>query len=191
MRSPSPLPSLFPALQQAAARPTTPPLRPCTPPRKRTVSGNTIRLSPQRTPISHRGLHMSPSPSLAHYKSHLDPPPAAVFHPQAPLLTGHLSAEDVALTLPTPETLLRTPSRKRATPTKGQGRSDVNPFTPKHHFAPGTPSRISDPYDPAGLIEEEVFRLGTQDSPSGLFGKHSVFYESPGIPSPSRWDRIW
>ncbi|KAJ3559033.1 hypothetical protein NM688_g579 [Phlebia brevispora] len=88
--------------------------RPCTPPRKRTTSSNSIQLSAQHTPISHRGLHMSPSSSasLAHYKSNLDPPPPAIFKPttRAPLLLG--LTDDPSLTLPSPE-LTKTPSRKK------------------------------------------------------------------------------
>lgn len=181
-------------------RSSTPPTRPCTPPRKRTVSGNIIQLSPQRTPISHRGLHMSPSPSLAHYKSNLDPPPAAVFLPQAPLLSGMLPPEDSTLTLPAP----RTPSRKRTTPNKGGSGSkvgiiDMSPFTPKRLFGGvdspfRTPSsHLLDPYNPATLLEDEINRLNSQefglhDSPdSSLFGKRGSMYGSPGLPSPSRY----
>jgi hypothetical protein len=35
---------------------------------------DSLGLSPQRTPLSHMGLHMSPNASLAHFKTHLDPP---------------------------------------------------------------------------------------------------------------------
>src|SRR6267154_1792743 len=42
---------------------------PSTPPR------TTHQISSMRTPLSSKGLKMSPSPSLAHYKSNLDPPP--------------------------------------------------------------------------------------------------------------------
>lgn len=185
--------------------PTTPTRGPRTPPRKRTtISSNPLQLSPQRTPISHRGLHMSPSPSLAHYKSNLDPPPAAVFLPQAPLLSGIAHPEDTTLTLPNPETL-RTPSRKRTTPKQGgsgSNRADFLPFTPKRLiFGVDSPFRtpsssILDPYNPSTLLEEEVMRLNSQDhiqdSPGGtLFGKRNILYDSPGIPSPSRWDRYW
>src|ERR1700683_1518525 len=55
---------------------TTPPFRPSTPPRNAAAVQH-LQLSSVRTPLSHKGLHMSPSSSLAHYKSHLDPPPPA------------------------------------------------------------------------------------------------------------------
>ncbi|PSR72837.1 hypothetical protein PHLCEN_2v11334 [Hermanssonia centrifuga] len=187
------------------SRPSTPPPRPCTPPRKQP----SLQISAQRTPISHRGLHMSPSPSLAHYKSNLDPPPAAVFHPQAPLLSGLVPPDDPSLTLPNPE-VLRTPSRKRASPGDGSGsrgrfnRSPFPPVTPKRLLfgthAQESPFRtpsIFDPHDPSALIDEEVLRLGSQnplqlpDSPMGFFGRRSILYESPGLPSPERLNRYW
>ena len=143
---------------------------------------------------------MSPSPSLAHYKSNLDPPPAAVFFPQAPLLSGMSPPDDASLTLPNP----RTPSRKRTTPKQGgsgskNGGIDFSPFTPKRLFGGvdspfRTPSsHMFDPYNPATLLEEEINRLnsqeyGLQDSPGGsIFGKRGTLYDSPGIPSPSRY----
>lgn len=51
-----------------------------------------------------------------------------------------------------------------------------------------------DPHDPGALIEEEVQRLGSQasgDSPGGFFGKRTVMYESPDVPSPARWERYF
>lgn len=204
MRSPSPM-LMYPTLGTVdLLRPTTP-VRPCTPPRKRPSStGNAVQLSPQRTPISHRGLHMSPSPSLAHYKSHLDPPPAAVFLPQAPLLSGMIPPDDPSLILPSPE-MLRTPSKKRTTPKQCGSESkapDLLPFTPKRLLFNAdspfrTPSSILDPCNPSALLEDEVLRLNSQEhvhdgSPGGsLFGKRNILYDSPGLSSPSRWDRYW
>ncbi|EKM49972.1 uncharacterized protein PHACADRAFT_32832 [Phanerochaete carnosa HHB-10118-sp] len=200
MRSPSPT-LMYPTPETAnLPRLSTPPPRPCTPSRQRKISGSTaIQLSPQRTPLSHRGLHMSPSPSLAHYKSNLDPPPAAVFLPQAPLLSGMPPPDDTGLTLPHP----RTPSRKRTPKQGGSGSKtngvDLSPFTPKRLFGGidspfRTPSsHFHDPYNPATLLEEEISRLNSQeftlqDSPeSSLFGKHGALYDSPSIPSPSRY----
>ena len=203
MRSPSPT-LMYPSPGASElTHPTTLPARPCTPPHRRPSStSNTVQLSPQRTPISHRGLHMSPSPSLAHYKSNLDPPPAAVFLPQAPLLSGLAHPEDPSLTLPNPETL-RTPSRQRTTPNKGGSGLkgvDLSPFSPRRlMFGVDSPFRtpsssILDPCNPSSLLEEEVMRLTSQDhlhdSPGGsLFGKRSILYDSPG--SPSRWDKFW
>ncbi|KAI0704276.1 hypothetical protein BC835DRAFT_1410345 [Cytidiella melzeri] len=201
MRSPSPERPV--RLPLPSARPSTPPPRPCTPPRRRVPSGSkTLQLSAKDTPISHRGLHMSPSPSLAYYKSHLGPPPSAVFHPQAPLLTALTSGEDIGLTLPSPDSL-RTPSRKRSAQSSGSGSrrfAEFSPFaptTPKRLVFPShespfrTPSRYFDPHDPSNLLDEELQRMGDQtqldDSPTGLFGKRSILYDSPGFGSPSRY----
>ncbi|KAI0343260.1 hypothetical protein BDW22DRAFT_1394173 [Trametopsis cervina] len=196
MRSPSPE-------QPLRLPPFTTPSRPCTPPRKRASSGSkTLQLSAKDTPLSHRGLHMSPSPSLAYYKSHLDPPPAAVFHPQAPLLTALTMGEDTNLTLPNPS-LLRTPSRKRTTQSDGSGSrhyADFSPLfepvTPKRLFSGQespfrTPARFYDPHDPGNVLDEELRRMGGEAqldaSPFGLFGKRGLLYDSPGHGSPSRY----
>lgn len=201
MRSPSP--ELALRMTKTTSGLMTPPLRPCTPPRKRVISGsNALQLSAHHTPISHRGLHMSPSPSLAHYKSHLDPPPTAVFHPQAPLLTALVGSEEHGLTLPSPTTL-RTPSRKRTSQPGSSGSrryaefSPFAPVTPKRlNFTQGspfrTPSHLFDPHDPTSLLDEELKRMGDQarldESPiGGLFGKRSILYDSPGLASPSRY----
>lgn len=188
-------------MMRAPSRPTTPPRRPCTPPRKRVISGSALRLSAQDTPISHRGLHMSPSPSLAHYKSNLDPPPAAVFHPHAPLLTALTTSDDASLTLPSP-TVFRTPSRKRTSQPGGSGSRPHAEFSP---FAPLTPRRLAfvqdspfrlahfiDPHDPSVLLDDELRRLDDkaqlEESPiGGFFGKRTLLYDSPGLTSPSRY----
>lgn len=204
MRTPSPA-LMYPTAEAVTVPFPSTPKRPCTPPRKPTTSGtanHTLQLSPQRTPLSHRGLHMSPSPSLVHYKSNLDPPPAAVFLPQAPLLSSLSAPDDPSLTLPNPENL-RTPSRRHTPKQGGSGPHNAigfSPFTPKRLIFGSitdspfrTPSSgILDPYNPSTLLEEEAMRLATQeqlglqDSPtSSLFSKQSIF-ESP---SPSRWDR--
>jgi hypothetical protein len=197
-RARSPSPERPARLPLQTLRSVTPPARPCTPPRKRLSSASKgLQLSAKETPISHRGLHMSPSPSLAYYKSHLDPPPAAVFHSQAPLLTALTAGEDLGLTLPSPD-LSRTPSRKRTTQPGSSGRrlpeiSPFRPITPKHLVFPSqefsfrTPSRYFDPHDPSNLLDDELQRIGEQlqfdESPSGLFGKHSSFFD---LSSPSR-----
>ncbi len=145
---------------------------------------------------------MSPSPSLAYYKSHLDPPPAAVFHPHAPLLTALTTGEDSTLTLPSPD-LLRTPSRKRPGQSGSSGSRrlvDFSPFapvTPKRlvfHSQESpfrTPSRVFDPHDPGNILNEELKRLGEQaqyeESPTGFFGQRHPLYDSPGLGSPSRY----
>lgn len=109
------------------------------------------------------------------------------------------------MTLPNPENL-RTPSKKRNTPNQnGSGsrtRVDFSPFTPKRlMFGIDSPFRtpssgILDPYNPSTLIEEEVMRINSadnlHDSPGGsLFGKRNILYDSPGVPSPTRWERYW
>ncbi|KAH9074839.1 hypothetical protein EDB83DRAFT_2353754 [Lactarius deliciosus] len=168
----------------------TPPGRPCTPPRK--TSGP--HLSVARTPLSHLGVHMSPSPSLAHYKSHLNPPPTVTL-PHAdgnPPKDDNQPAEDT-------ENLLRTPSRRRTS-------SQFTPFTPvtprKLMFMGVTnesPLRgLFDPHDPSTLLDEELARLGAQGTPSrGLhespvgFAQRALMYESPSTQGTERWTRMW
>jgi hypothetical protein len=93
------------------------------------------------------------------------------------------------------------------TPARGKGSSSANPVTPKRNFSPyhgfspyRTPSRrfLLDPSDPSVLLDEELSALASasqrqamQDSPVGFFGHgRGLLYESPNIPSPSRW-RPW
>lgn len=200
-------PSTSQVIHSSSGTPSTPPPRHRTPPRR---SSNTyLQLSPQRTPISHRGLHMSPSASLAHYKTNLDPPPPPPFHSHAPLL---FDGDNSSLPLPSPD-LLRTPRRKdkqvagtSSTPSSSSRifGSIFGPVTPKRlNFGSGdgsplrTPSRgILDPHDPSALLDEELARLGNQSgsghTPTGLFGNmRGMLYESPGLTSPGRWDRYW
>ncbi|GBE86557.1 hypothetical protein SCP_0904360 [Sparassis crispa] len=178
--------------------PAGPSVGPSTPPRKRVASGSGIQLSPIRTPISHMGLHMSPSPSLAHYKLHLDPPPIAVYHPQAPLLSVS-SDRELSPSVAVHSGNVHTPSRKRSSAT-----DFLLPVTPKRlvFSTPTsespfrTPSRsILDPHDPSTLLDEELCRLGSQVSPgySTLFGRSSgLLYESPGSGrSPASWGNFW
>ncbi|KAI0251430.1 hypothetical protein BJV78DRAFT_1211514 [Lactifluus subvellereus] len=157
----------------------TPPGRPCTPPQKTSDH----HLSAARTPLSHLGVHMSPSPSLAHYKSHLNPPPPPVAsHPPGdanpPKDDGHPTEDS--------ENLLRTPSRRRAS----------SQFT---RSRPESPLRgLFDPHDPGMLLDEELARLGAQgtpgrgphESPVG-FAQRALLYESPNTQSPERWTRMW
>jgi hypothetical protein len=165
----------------APTRLSTPPPRPCTPPRN-----NHLHLSPHRTPLSHRGLHMSPSPSLAHYKSHLDPPPFASF------LNREHGEDGQSTSLITENT--HTPSRRLTT----IGGSTVFPIgTPKRLVFPSLsespfrtpgsrPHMIYDPHDPGALLDEELSRLGERDSPAGR-----GLYESPNVGSPGKWARWW
>ena len=184
------------------------PSHPRTPPRK----GSEHHLSAARTPLSHLGVHMSPSTSLAHYKSHLNPPPVMISLPHGdtnnPPTTkednhshsthththGHHTAEDT-------ENLLRTPSRRRAS-------SQFTPFTPvtprKLMFmgvATESPLRglFDHPHDPGTLLDEELARLCAQgtpgrslhESPSVGFAQRALLYESPNTRSPERWTRMW
>lgn len=179
-----------PPVLNADPRPSTPPSRPSTP--RNRGPGVTTQLSPVRTPLSHKGLHMSPSASLAHYKSHLDPPPPSAFRQDDGINPAVFDNENI-----------RTPSRKRGyrdnlsalfppvTPKKlvfpAPSSSSESPFR-----TPGSRS-IFDPHDPSALLDEEFARLGakaTQDSPVGLFeGRRGLLYESPSVPSPGKFPR--
>ena len=198
-------PSRLPAFSSTTTPPS--PLRPSTPPRK-TACAQYLQLSPVRTPLSHRGLHMSPSASLAHYKSNLDPPP-----PLAP--TSVFSNSDLGglLALPDSEST-RTPSRKRPSSSLNPASSNISlfPVTPKKLIfptanssyypqdspfrTPGSRPSIFDPHDPGALVDEELSRLGAQiggqDSPVGLYeGRRGLLYESPSMPSPGKWTKWW
>ncbi|KAL0953623.1 hypothetical protein HGRIS_004829 [Hohenbuehelia grisea] len=193
--------------QNLPPRLSTPPPKtqgamPCTPPRNRQLT------SPTHTPLSHKGLHMSPSPSLAHYKSNLDPPPVIAFNRSGE--TMFYDGDENHHPRDADEDGLRTPSR-----TRKQSSNLGYPVTPKKLVFPSassggisalgdspfrTPSRglslglgsspfrtptsraISDPHDPRTLLDEELSRMGTQDSPmAGLFGRTrgALLYESP------------
>lgn len=181
----------------------SPPLRPCTPPRN---TSSYLQLSPKRTPLSHRGLHMSPSASLAHYKSHLDPP----------LPSSSFANSGLDTNVDVNTDILRTPSRRR-TISSSNDRAPLFPsfpVTPKKLFSASLPhsghsqdspfrtpvagsrhASIYDPHDPGALLDEELSRLGavgTQDSPEGLYeGRKGLLYESPSMPSPGKWAKWW
>ncbi|KZP16599.1 hypothetical protein FIBSPDRAFT_1047397 [Athelia psychrophila] len=185
----------------------SPPLRPSTPPRN--ASSSYLQLSPQRTPLSHRGVHMSPSASLAHYKSHLDPPPPST---SLSLSTSSLDADRDSTDI------LRTPSRSsHKRPITSAERTQMFPsfpVTPKRLFSASLPQsgsqdspfrtplagtarhgHIFDPHDPGALLDDELSRLGAlgaQDSPLGLYeGRKGLLYESPGMPSPGKFAKWW
>ncbi|KAL0065871.1 hypothetical protein AAF712_007175 [Marasmius tenuissimus] len=139
-----------------------------------------VQLSPMHTPLSHKGLHMSPSTSLAHYKMHLDPPPVA----------PHGSNDDELFA-----DFLHTPLRGPVTP-KRIGGLDESPFRASFISPFRTPGSrlIIDEHDPRALLDAELNRLGAEqsDSPptSGLFGKQrELLYESPNPidASPGKW----
>jgi len=155
---------------------------------------------------------MSPSASLAHFKSHLDPPPTLVYGAASssrPSTQGDDDHDEDE-----PSDLLRTPARKR-----NAASSSAHPITPKRLLfgidssspfrTPGggtlsaSPFRtpggsrgggIFDPHDPSTLLDEELSSLGAvgRDSPAGLFGKGTL-YESPNPldGSPGKWARWW
>jgi hypothetical protein len=178
------------------------PGHPRTPPRK----SSELHLSAARTPLSHLGVHMSPSASLAHYKSHLNPPPVMISlphgennHHNPPPTTkedgqSHNTSEDA-------ENVPRTPSRRRTS-------AQFTPFTPvtprKLMFmgvATESPLRglFDHPHDPGTLLDEELARLcaqttpgrGLHESPSVGFAQRALLYESPNTRSPERWTRMW
>ncbi|KAK7466418.1 hypothetical protein VKT23_005140 [Stygiomarasmius scandens] len=149
-----------------------------------------LELSPVRTPLSHRGLHMSPSASLAHYKSHLDPPPAAPHDAENPI-GEFLYTPSRGRTLGFSAAPV-TPKRSSAFPLLEESpfRFGISPFR-----TPGSRG-ILDPHDPRALLDEELNRLGeTQESPAtGLFGKRQLLYDSPNATmggSPGKWRGWW
>lgn len=173
---------------ESSNRPMTP--TPCTPPPL--LSSRHLQFSSVRTPLSHKGLHMSPNASLAHYKSHLDPPPTVPFE----------EADD-------DHDPLKTPRRRKDS---NQG----NPLTPRKLFSSSmmdspfrTPNGVGsspfsrtpqakpvlDPQDPRTLLDDELQRMGTlSDSPGGLFGKSrsSLLYDSPGgLDLPGKYRSWW
>ncbi len=140
---------------------------------------------------------MSPSASLAHYKSNLDPPPFVSY----PEKTG----DNEEIDEDGDNDPMRTPSRTRSVAT-----SSALPVTPRRLFSLGdSPFRtpvgkssfrsIYDPHDPTSLLDDELHRMGAAghgDSPAGLFGKSraSLLYDSPGNVmggSPDKWQRWW
>lgn len=192
---------------QSLAFPRTPSPRPRTPPRRHRVTSGDRLLSPTHTPISHAGLHMSPSPSLAYYKSHLDPPLPAVFHPSAPLLAMPIEGLSTSPTA-TFSGEARTPTRRRDGPSSSMT-GEMLPLTP---FAPTTPRRtkrntfespfrtptnkIYDPVAPGALLAEELERQERQqfDVSPGIFGRRErlgSLFDTPTGPSPGAWDRLW
>ncbi|EFI27359.1 forkhead box protein I1 [Coprinopsis cinerea okayama7 len=165
---------------------------PSTPPRR-------VKLSSTRTPISHKGLHMSPSASLAHYKSNLDPPRTERLEPP-PLLSFSKSAETETLASLQDEGYdpMRTP-RRSSTHGGSSSLAGAPPITPKRGggfeslfrtpagFSPFRTPRsraVMDPNDPRVLLDEELSRPSLiDDSPGGIFGKGKLLYESPGFDS--------
>ncbi|KAF9563996.1 hypothetical protein CPC08DRAFT_686006 [Agrocybe pediades] len=169
-------------------------LVPSTPPRQ---NRELHEISPIRTPISHKGLHMSPSTSLLHYKSNLDPPPVYGSGVQ-PLDTAEGPDNDDPMRTPRKHDSLTsavfgvpiTPRKLifSGNITDSPFRTPVGGMSSSPFRTPGTRS-IFDPHDPRHILDEE-FSRPYNDSPAGLFGngRGSLLYDSPGIDSsPSKW----
>ena len=183
------------AIQSRSCHPTTPVssiVPPSTPPR------STHKISSIRTPISHKGLNMSPSTSLAHYKSNLDPPPF-VSGGVTPLAVSQGEGSIVAATT-ADETVdpHRTPQKRVFVTTAPS--IFGNPMTPKKLFSSAgdspfrtplgnsTPRRMFDPHDPRTILDDELNRMNTyDDSPAGLYGKDRLLYDSPGFEGYKWW----
>ena len=149
---------------------------------------------------------MSPTASLAHYKSNLDPP---LLYNRGHATENASEEDDEAVDL------MQTPC-KRGLYTDTSNVYEP-PVTPKKLIFPTglddspfrtpigglvaspfrTPSSrsIIDPHDPRTLLDEELNRIGNSygDSPAGLFGKGrgSLLYDSPGLDSPGKWSKWW
>ncbi|KAF6761656.1 forkhead box protein I1 [Ephemerocybe angulata] len=164
------------AAASSSALPSTPPQR--------------VQLSSTRTPISHKGLTMSPTASLAHYKSNLDPPPV--------LFQLGVNRTLSSLAYDEPDHM-RTPRKGSSSAGAGSSIMLGPPVTPKRgglfdspfprsgmspFRTPGRGKDIFDPHDPALLLHEELNRPVLGDSPVGIFGKRSLLYDSPG---PDPW----
>ena len=143
---------------------------------------------------------MSPSASLAHYKSNLDPPPV-IYPSGASKLLSSLALESDSLE----SDIMRTP-RKASSSAAVAGSSSSAllgpPVTPKKGlfdspFRIGlspfrTPRDIYDPHDPRVLLDEELSRPMLGDSPVGIFGKRSsLLYDSPGVDPWSSPGKKW
>ena len=195
-----------PKTTDGGERPTTPvsfrnPL-PSTPPRS---SSATHQISSIRTPLSHRGLHMSPSASLVHFKTHLDPPP--VYAGGAPL-SGMMLAFSTAPG-EDEDDALRTPRRRLTQAGGGSVFFGGPPVTPRRLLFPasgdspfrtpraGSPFRtpggergaILDPHDPRALLHEELNNRALDESPGGIFGKGrgALLYDSPGYDTHAKY----
>ncbi|KAJ3928511.1 MAG: hypothetical protein NXY57DRAFT_1020795 [Lentinula lateritia] len=160
------------------------PMRLSTPPPRDNLTtpppNQTLEISPVRTPLSHKGLHMSPTASLAHYKSHLDPPPTLQFDQSS---SGGAPS---------------TPKRSLAFPLLDDSPFRTSLIGMSPFRTPGS-SGLFDPHDPRALLDEEFRRIGPggfgETSPaSGLFGKErQLLYDSPsGLDSsPGKYKRWW
>lgn len=124
---------------------------------------------------------MSPSRSLAHYKSSLEPEWKSTNRSVTPPSSNHAGDGE--------DGIFSTPKRS-AFPS---GSLQVSPFR-----TPARPSRSGngkgyDPYDPDTLLADELASIRNarelQESPGGFFGKEGkkLLYESPSVPGQSDW----
>lgn len=131
---------------------------------------------------------MSPSTSLVHYKSHLDPPPSMQY------------ADDDDAADERKNENLRTPSRTR--PVRSSLLHSFAPLHTPHRSSPFrtprsrvpqsiSPGPLFDPYDASGILAAEVrnSRRRGEDGESGALVKRStLLWQSPGLgPSGERW----
>ncbi|PFH51893.1 hypothetical protein AMATHDRAFT_74590 [Amanita thiersii Skay4041] len=199
-----------PTLELRALRATRPPSRegdfsgtppsstsyPATPPARNA----TLQLSSVRTPISHKGLHMSPSTSLAHYKTNLDPPPVHPYYSECVEGPSRIEAEETdPMRTPQKRTAMLAPPVTPKRPFSNQGdspfRTPLSGLATSPFRTPGA-RNIFDPHDPGALLDEELSRnaMDQDDSPIGLYGRGrgSLLYDSPGaLGSPGKWSKWW
>lgn len=179
-----------PPLPNAEAGPSNRPMTPtpCTPPSRH------LHISSVRTPLSHKGLHMSPTASLVHYKTNLEPPPAVPFDGESehdPLRTPRKrkeSMDGLSGNPTTPRKLFN--SNITDSPYRTPNGFGTSPFNRTPRSRP-----ILDPQDPRTLLDDELNRMGAlSDSPVGLFGRSrsSLLYDSPGaLDLPGKYRSWW
>lgn len=163
-------------------RPTTPP-PPSTPPR------NTHQLptSSIRTPLAEKDLSINPAALSTDADDDYDYVESDIHR------TPRKRLSDSVLAGPAPVTPRRLvfPTNQNDSPYRTPGYVyGTSPFR-----TPGSRA-VFDPHDPAMLLDEELNRMGAAghgDSPAGLFGKGrgSLLYDSPGLQSPSQWQKWW
>ncbi|GJJ11478.1 hypothetical protein Clacol_005711 [Clathrus columnatus] len=148
-----PSPFLFPSSTLLSSCPTTP-IRYNTPPPR--------AITPSRTPISYKGLQMSPTRSLAHYKNSLEPEWKVAVQPSTPPAGGSNPAP------------FSTPQRYFPNPIR----------TSSKHYDPYDPETLL-----ADELASMRQSRRPQESPGGIFGKEGrkLLYESPSVPGKSAW----
>jgi hypothetical protein len=152
---------------------------------------------------------MSPNASLAHYKSHLDPPPT--YSGGSSIAPLDLAAPDAAPAADEDDPM-RTPRKRSQHPgAPAAGATTAasvfgHPVTPRRLVfppdspfrtpmagspfrTPGSRSSILDPHDPRTILHEELNNRAYEDSPTGIFGKGqgTLLYDSPGYGGSPKW----